>query len=74
MWSLLHHEDKSSIVQRKEKLKPLLNHFCNKKIHPVLKLIGDVKKKHDPILARLSYLSKALQKIAGISTGNRARV
>ena len=48
MWSSLDLEDKSSIVQRKEKLKPLLNLFCNEKIHQVLKLTEDVEKNHDP--------------------------
>ena len=48
MWSSLDLEDKSSIVQRKEKLKPLLNLFCNEKIYQVLKLTKDVEKNHDP--------------------------
>ena len=48
MWPSLDLEDKSSTVQRKEKLKPLLNLFCNEKIHQVLKLIEDAEKNHDP--------------------------
>ena len=48
MWSSLVLEDKSYIVQRKEKLNPLLNLFCNKKIYQALKLTKDVEKNHDP--------------------------
>ena len=46
MWSSVDLEDKSSIVQMKEKLKPLLNLFCNEKVHQVLKLTEDVEKNH----------------------------
>ena len=41
-------EDKSSIAKKQEKLKPLLNRFCNEKIHQVLKLTEHVEKNHDP--------------------------
>ena len=48
MWSSLDLEDKSSINQRKEKLKHLLKLFCNEKIHQVIKLTKDVEKNQDP--------------------------
>ena len=53
MWSSTYLEDKSPIVQRKEKLKPLLNLFCNEKIHQALKLTEDLEKNLDPDIGKV---------------------
>ena len=56
MWSSLDLQDKSSIVKKQDKLKPLLNLFCNEKIHQVLKLTEHVEKNHDPDIWQGYYI------------------